>query len=82
MSGDGEKGSAKWEESRAARGAAVRELEGDSPLDEAVEAFERGIALSKACMQELNKEKGKLRELVDDLNKLTEEFDIDAAGRD
>ena len=33
-------------------------------------------------MQELNKEKGKLRELVDDLNKLTEEFDIDAAGRD
>ena len=82
MSGDGEKGIAKFEENLAALEATVRKPEGDIPLDEAVEAFERGIALSKACMQELNKEKGKLRELVDDLNKLTEEFDIDAAGRD
>ncbi len=68
----------KFEENLAELEAIVRKLEGDVPLDEAVAAFERGIALSKACMDELKKEKGKLRLLVDDLNKITEEFDIDA----
>lgn len=68
----------KFEENLAELEAIVKKLEGDVPLDEAVAAFERGIALSKACMDELKKEKGKLRLLVDDLNKITEEFDIDA----
>ena len=68
----------KFEENLAELEAIVRKLEGDVPLDEAVAAFERGIALSKACMDALKKEKGKLRLLVDDLNKITEEFDIDA----
>ena len=68
----------KFEENLAELESIVRKLEGDVPLDEAVAAFERGIALSKACMDELKKEKGKLRLLVDDLNKITEEFDIDA----
>ena len=60
----------KFEENLAELEAIVRKLEGDVPLDEAVAAFERGIALSKACMDELKKEKGKLRLLVDDLNKI------------
>lgn len=73
-----EKGVKKFEENLSELEAVVKKLEGDVPLDEAVAAFERGIALSKACMDELKKEKGKLRLLVDDLNKITEEFDLDA----
>lgn len=73
-----EKGVKKFEENLAELEAVVKKLEGDVPLDEAVTAFERGIALSKACMDELKKEKGKLRLLVDDLDKITEEFDLDA----
>lgn len=55
----------------------VRKLEGEIPLDEAVEAFSKGIELSKACMSELKKEKGRLALLVDDLNNITEEFDLE-----
>ncbi len=68
---------AKFEENLAELEGIVRTLEGDLPLDEAVKAFEKGIALSKACMDELKKEKGKLKELVDDLNKIEEEFALD-----
>ncbi|MEG2450429.1 MAG: exodeoxyribonuclease VII small subunit [Clostridia bacterium] len=57
--------------------ALVKKLEGDIPLDEAVSAFENGIALCKVCMESLKAEKGKLNLLVDDLNKLTEEFKLD-----
>lgn len=57
--------------------AIVKKLEGDMPLDEAVGAFEKGIELSKICMQSLKSEKGKLELLVDDVNKLTEEFKLD-----
>lgn len=55
----------------------VKKLEGDIPLDEAVKAFERGIELSKVCIDELKSEKGKLELLVDDINKLTEELKLD-----
>lgn len=55
----------------------VKKLEGDVPLDEAVKAFERGIELSRACIDELKAEKGKLELLVDGINKLTEELKLD-----
>lgn len=55
----------------------VRGLEGDMPLDEAVKAFERGIELSRVCIEELKAEKGKLSLLVDDINRLSEELKLD-----
>ncbi len=67
----------KFEEALKELEAIVKQLDGDMPLDEAVKAFERGIELSKICMQNLKAEKGKLELLVDDINKLTEEFKID-----
>ena len=54
----------------------VKKLEGDMPLDEAVKAFERGIELSRACIEQLKEEKGKLSLLVDDINNVTEEFKL------
>ena len=53
---NGEKSVKKFEENLSELEAIVRKLEGDVPLDEAVAAFEKGIALSKACMDELKKE--------------------------
>ena len=41
-------------------------------------AFEKGIALTKLCLSELKAEKGKLELLVSDLDKITEEFSVDA----
>ncbi len=67
----------KFEEALKELESIVKQLDGDMPLDEAVKAFERGIELSKICMQNLKAEKGKLELLVDDINKLTEEFKID-----
>lgn len=67
----------KFEEALSELETIVRKLEGDLPIDEATKAFERGIQLSKTCMDELKEEKGKISLLVDDLNKLTEEFIID-----
>lgn len=67
----------KFEESLQELEALVKKLEGDVPLDEAVTAFQKGIELSKTCMSELKKEKGKLALLVDELNNLTEEFDLE-----
>lgn len=55
----------------------VKQLEGNLPLDEAVKAFEKGIELSKICMQDLKAEKGKLQLLVDDINNVTQEFKLD-----
>lgn len=55
----------------------VIQLENDMPLDEAVKAFEKGIVLSKVCMEDLKAEKGKLSLLVDDINNLTQELKID-----
>lgn len=67
----------KFEEALGELETIVRKLEGDLPIDEATKAFERGIQLSKTCMDELKEEKGKISLLVDDLNKLTLEFIID-----
>ena len=67
----------KFEEALSELETIVRKLEGDLPIDEATKAFERGIQLSKTWMDELKEEKGKISLLVDDLNKLTEEFIID-----
>ena len=67
----------KFEEALGELETIVRKLEGDLPIDEATKAFERGIQLSKTCMDELKEEKGKISLLVDDLNKLTEEFIVD-----
>ena len=67
----------KFEEALAELESLVKKLEGDLPIDEATKAFERGIKLSKTCMDELKAEKGKIALLVDDLNKLTEEITIE-----
>lgn len=55
----------------------VRQLEGNLPLDEAVKAFEKGIELSKICMQDLKREKGKLSILMDDINNVLQDFKLD-----
>lgn len=67
----------KFEEALGELESIVKKLESDIPLDEAVKAFERGIELSKVCIETLKTEKGKLSILVDDINNLTEKFDID-----
>lgn len=67
----------KFEEALAELEAVVKKLEGDLPLDEAVSAFEKGIELSKVCMENLKTEKGKLSLLVNDIDNLTEDFKID-----
>ncbi len=67
----------KFEEALAELELLVKRLENDVPVDEATKAFEEGIKLSKICMDDLNGEKGKLELLMDDLNKITEEFKID-----
>lgn len=67
----------KFEEALSELENIVKKLESDMPLDEAVAAFEKGIELSKSCMQSLKAEKGKLEILVDDVNNLTQEFKLD-----
>lgn len=67
----------KFEESLKELEDIVRRLEGDMPLDEAVAAFEKGIQLSKICIETLKAQKGKLSLLVDDIDNLTEQLKID-----
>lgn len=67
----------KFEENLASLEAIVKKLESDVPLDEAIAAFEKGIALTKLCLNELKSERGKLELLVSDLGKITEEFDLE-----
>ncbi len=67
----------KFEEALQELENVVKKLEGDIPLDEAVSAFQKGIELSKICIQDLKAEKGKLALLVDDINNLTEELKLD-----
>ena len=55
----------------------VKKLEGDMPLDEAIKAFEKGIELSKICIEDLKAEKGKLELLVDDIKNVTAELNLD-----
>lgn len=67
----------KFEEALSELESIVKKLEGDIPLDEAMNAFKKGIELSKICMENLKAEKGKLALLVDDINNLTEEMKLD-----
>ncbi len=67
----------KFEEALGELESVVKKLEGDVPLDEAIEDFKRGVELSKLCFESLKAEKGKLELLVDDINKLTQEFKLD-----
>lgn len=67
----------KFEESLKELEETVNKLEGDMPLDEAVKAFEKGIELSKICIEDLKAEKGKLSILVDDINNLTQDLKLD-----
>jgi len=46
----------------------VGDLEGGTiPLDESIRLYEEGIALSKECLQHLNRAEGKLKRLTRDL---------------
>ncbi len=67
----------KFEEALKELETIVKKLEGDLPLDEAIKAFEKGIELSKICIEDLKAEKGKLALLVDDIKNVTTEFDLD-----
>lgn len=42
----------KFEEALGELEAIVKKLEGDLPLDEAIAAFEKGIELSKICIED------------------------------
>ena len=67
----------KFEEALKELESIVKMLEGDMPLDEAIKAFEKGIELSKICIEDLKAEKGKLALLVDDIKNVTEELNLD-----
>ncbi|MCM1306729.1 MAG: exodeoxyribonuclease VII small subunit [Bacteroides sp.] len=67
----------KFEDALGELESIVKKLESDIALDEAVKAFERGIELSKVCIENLKTEKGKLDLLVDDINNITEQFNLD-----
>lgn len=67
----------KFEEALAELESIVKKLEGDMPLDEAIKAFEKGIELSKICIEDLKAEKGKLALLVDDIKNVTTELNLD-----
>ncbi len=63
--------------------AALEELErlvgrlekGDLPLEESLKEFERGVALTRSCQQELKNAEQKVRKLTEDGS--TEDFDAD-----
>lgn len=67
----------KFEDSLKELETTVKKLEGDLPLDEAIEAFKRGVELSRLCFESLKAEKGKLSLLVDDINNLMQEFNLE-----
>ena len=67
----------KFEDALKELESIVKKLEGDLPLDEAIKAFEKGIELSKICIEDLKAEKGKLALLVDDIKNVTEELKLD-----
>lgn len=55
----------------------VKKLETDATLDEAISLFQKGIELSKSCIDNLKEQKGKIALLTDEINNLTEELKID-----
>ena len=67
----------KFEDSLKELETTVKKLEGDLPLDEAIEAFKRGVELCRLYFESLKAEKGKLSLLVDDINNLMQEFNLE-----
>ena len=57
--------------------AVVKKLETDASLVVAIEIFQKGIELSKICIEDLKKQKGKISLLTDEVTNLTEELKID-----
>jgi exodeoxyribonuclease VII small subunit len=66
-----------FEESLAELEAIVKKLESDAALDESIKLFERGIKLSKACIEDLKVQRGRIALLTDEVNNLTEELKIE-----
>lgn len=55
----------------------VKKLEGQKvSLEESLHLFNKGIELSRKCLEFLNESKGKILLLTDELNNLTEEFKV------
>jgi exodeoxyribonuclease VII small subunit len=70
------KESATFEESLRRLEKIVEQLErGDVPLDEALQLYEEGIALSKACGEKLNKAELTLKRLGKDMEGHLKLFD-------
>ena len=53
----------------------IKLSESKVPMSEACKIFERGLELSKFCYSELNKAKGKITVIKDELGTLLEEED-------
>ena len=69
---------ASFEESLAELEKIVTQLEeGDLPLEESLELFEKGVTLSRACQQKLEQAERKIEMLVKDSegNAALEEFE-------
>ncbi|MBQ8845370.1 MAG: exodeoxyribonuclease VII small subunit [Clostridia bacterium] len=64
----------KYEEAIKELEEIVEKLEnGNLPLSQSKEIFERGLELCKFCHKELNGISGKIYEIKEELDKLTEE---------
>lgn len=66
-----------FEETYAELESIVKKLESQKvSLEESLALFNKGIELSRKCLEFLNESKGKITLLTDELNNLTEEFKI------
>lgn len=74
---------ASFEESLASLEEIVTQLEeGDLPLEKSLELFEKGVKLSRACQQQLEKAERKIEMLVKDAegNAAFEAFEEEDSG--
>lgn len=66
-----------FEQAYAELEGVVKKIESQSlTLEESVELFNRGIELSRKCLEYLNQTKGKISLLTDELKNITEDFKI------
>ena len=80
----------KFEEALSELEAVVEKLEnGELPLEDAIEEFQRGTELSKICLEKLNRAKATVKKLVvdpdDETDYHTEDFaemEEESAGSD
>ncbi len=63
----------KLEDKLAKLDKIATQLEGDLPLEKALELFEQSVTLAEECMQTLNDCKGKLTIIQDKLRGITDE---------